>query len=141
MSKFEMLMRLLTVVTPIGTIIAAVVFYRLNKAKKVVGIEIDEETKNKLANEAAQINQDREQKREEWWTEQFTKLRDELAAETSLSNKRWRRMHQLEDWAMSHVAWDRRAWFTLRETHPDFPAPPPIPEEIVYEREQGNGSG
>jgi hypothetical protein len=127
----------------LGPIIGAVGgmrFHRQTKAKKELEVErergaigIDEATRNKLVQDAARLDQEREQKREEWWGSQIQMLRDEIEAERVLSNKRYRRLNQLENWAMSHVAWDRKAYTRLRETYPDFEEPPLLPEDFSAE--------
>jgi hypothetical protein len=126
-----------------GPLIAAsfgLLYYRQTKGKKISEIGIDEATRNKIVNDAAMINQQREQLREEWWITQVKKLRDEIGDERDLSNRRFKRLNQIEDWAMLHMAWDRKAWAKLLEDDPDFPPPPPIPEDTAHERTAGNGA-
>ena len=133
----DIILGLFAAAGPLLASVGGLLFYRQNKIKKnldisqqQVGIEIDETTRNKLVQEAATINQEREQKREEWWGEQIQMLRSEIESERKLSNRRYRRLNQIEEWAMLHLAWDRRAWAQLRETHPDFGEPPWLPDEL-----------
>lgn len=129
---------ILAVIAILGPVIAAfggLRFHRQNKQKLEldnqragVGIEIDEATHNKLVQDAATINQEREQKREEWWGSQIQMLRDEIEAERKLSNVRFRRLNELENWATLHVIWDRRAYAYIHDQVPDFEPPPELPQ-------------
>lgn len=149
-SPADIVLAIAAAVSPSAAVVGGVLFYRQNKQKKdievahgQVQVEIDEETRNRLIQDAASVSQEREERREDWWAGQIKVLRDEIEAERKLSNRRFRRLNQLEDWAMLHVAWDRKAWGRIRETDPDFEAPPALPEEMVTEvkrrREEGNG--
>lgn len=136
---------------PLAAVVSGVVFYRQTKAKKDLevvhertSIEIDEATRNKLIQDASSVNQQREQERETWWASQVTVLRAEIESERRLSNRRFRRLNQLEEWATWHVAWDRKAWTKLLETYPEFEAPPALPEELEHEvtaRRERGGNG
>lgn len=127
---------------PITAMVTGLLFFRQIRAKKnldldqqQVGIKIDETTHNKLVQEAANINQEREQRREKWWSEQIGLLREEIEAERRLSNRRFRRLNHLEDWATRHMAWDRKAWAKIAENDPDFEQPPMLPDEVEDEVE------
>lgn len=133
----------LGLVALLPTLIGGTVWYRQNKRRREldnvqaevgidqtkVKIEIDEATKNQLVQDAANANLRREQEREEWWARQVRTLREEIEDERTLSNKRFRRLNQIEEWAMLHVAWDRKAWARILESEADFPAPPYLPDE------------
>jgi hypothetical protein len=134
----DLILAMVAAASPLGAILGGVVYYRQNRQKKDLElvqtrtqIEIDETTRNKLIQEAATVNQEREQRREEWWGQQIKVLRDEIEAERQLSNKRFRRLNQLEEWATLHVAWDRKAWARIREDDPEFEPPPTLPEYTV----------
>jgi hypothetical protein len=142
----DLLLAFFAALSPLAAAIGGMLFYRENKRKKgldlvqqAINIEIDENTRNKLVQEAAQLNQVREEEREEWWSRQIQTLRDEIDAERRLSNRRFRRLNQLEDWAMLHVAWDRKAWASLKETYPDWDPPPVLPEDIAAIERELNG--
>lgn len=124
----------------LGPLTASLLYYRQTKAKKEldlsqqqVGIKIDETTHNKLIQEAANINQEREERREKWWGDQIGLLRQEIESERQLSNRRFRRLNQLEDWATRHMAWDRKAWTIISENDPEFEQPPMLPDEARAE--------
>lgn len=128
--------------SPVMAIILGLMFYRQNRRTKDLEndrreldnrsaanrIEIDAATKSRLVEEAATINEDREQRREDWWGRQIAVLRAEIDAERTLSYKRFRRLNQLEEWATRHVMWDRKAWVKIGD--PDFEKPPELPDEL-----------
>lgn len=93
-------------------------------------IQLDAATRSRLVEEAATVNEEREQRREDWWGSQIKVLRSEIQAERELSNRRFRRLNQLEDWATQHVVWDRKAWSKIAEIDPDFDLPPALPDEL-----------
>lgn len=145
MSWEALVLGVVAAIGPVSATISGVFYFRQNKQRKdlaiardVVGIQIDETTRNNLIQDAASINQKREQEREDWWSNQIKVLREEIETERRLSHKRFRRLNQLEDWATLHMSWDRKAWNRLLETDPDFDPPPVLPEEIILEvRERG----
>jgi hypothetical protein len=93
-------------------------------------IELDAATRSRLVEEAATVNEDREQRREDWWAAQVGVLRSEIRAERELSNQRFKRLNQLEIWATQHVIWDRKAWNKIHELGANIEPPPDLPDEI-----------
>jgi hypothetical protein len=131
MNWMTFVLGVIAAVPPVAAAATGLFYFRLNKTKKLGEIGIDDQTRNKLAQDAAMINQQREQEREQWWGRQVKTLRDEINDERTLSNRRFRRLNQIENWATRHVSWDRKAWALLLEQYPDFEPPPPLPDEIV----------
>jgi hypothetical protein len=140
--------------SPVGAIVMGILYWRQNNRRKKIEndalelqnqkakgqieiegkkadieIELDAETKSRLVQEAASVNEERERRREEWWAEQLGLVRGEIAAERSLSNKRFRRLNNLEIWATKHVVWDRKAWNKIEELGGTIEAPPDLPED------------
>lgn len=130
--------------SPIAAGVLGLFYYRQTKRSKelendrreidnkaaVNKIELDSATRSRLVEEAATVNEEREQRREDWWAAQVGVLRSEIKAERELSNQRFKRLNQLEIWATQHVIWDRKAWNKIHELGANIEAPPDLPDEI-----------
>lgn len=137
MNLNDVLLTVFSASSPIAAAVVGLAFYRENKRKKQLEIQreegqivLDENTRNRLVQEAANLSQEREERREEWWGRQIDTLRREIDSERKLSNRRFRRLNQLEEWATRHVMWDRKAWSTIMALDNSFPPPPVLPDEL-----------
>ena len=152
-STSDVLLTIFSASSPLGAIVMGVLFYRQNnRAKKIENdrneldikkeknqIQLDDATRSRLVQEAATVNEDREQRREEWWASQIGKLRKEVEAERDLSAQRFRRLNQLEIWATKHVIWDRKAWNKIEELGGQIEPPPDLPDEIRHTNGHNGG--
>lgn len=129
--------------SPLGAMAMGLMYLRQNRRTKDLDndrkaldnrkaehqIELDAATRSRLVEEAATVNEEREQRREEWWASQIRLLRQEIEAERKLSNRRFQRLNQLEIWATKHVIWDRKAWNKIEQLGATIEPPPDLPEE------------
>lgn len=144
MSLTDVVLSVAASLSPLGAVVMGILYHRQNKRRKDLENEqieldnrktehqilLDDTTRSRLIEEAATVNEEREQRREEWWGSQISMLRSEIEAERTLSNRRFKRLNQLESWATQHVVWDLKAWNKIREIDPHFEPPPSLPDEV-----------
>ena len=90
---------------------------RRNIARQEAAIPIDEQTRIKIASEAAAINADERIKIERWWKEQFDAVKAELT-----EDQRWRR--EMVQLLREHQPWDERM-YAEAQAHGWTIEPPP----------------
>lgn len=92
---------------------------KANVQQQQSDLALSKGTYDKIAADAAKINDDRRLETEKWWGDQIAALRKDLDDETN-------RRRRLSNWANEHQAWDRRAWRLALETDPEYPPPPQL---------------
>lgn len=86
-------------------------------------IQLDKATRERIAAEAAKINDDSRIRTETWWKEQFDAVKIELKAEQD-----WRR--GMTKRLGPHLAWDERVAGKIRELGEEVGEPPSLdPDE------------
>lgn len=133
MNWIQIILGVAAAVSPVSAVVFGVVLFNQRKRQAEIDIKLSEsrveltqEEKAKLANEAAAINQERELKREGWFQEQIAALRQELKETRLISDERWIRLSRLERLVNVHSEWDWRAVRLFREHNIPIEDPPSL---------------
>jgi hypothetical protein len=114
--------------------ILTVLAFKQSRRKREAEIGLDETTKAKLAAEAAQINEKREQARDKRFQDDIDRLDQQLKDERLISLERGQRLNRLERLVNRHTQWDFIAVARLREAGIDIEDPP----SLMYLDADGN---